>query len=111
MLIRWREFSGRPGAALFERLRRSLVQYWEGSQSMKIGLTTDPMQSWREQRYAGWSEMVVIYSSSSQNFAAAVEGDLTAHGWSNHFTNWNYDTMLKGLPGSYTRYYVYVLLE
>ena len=111
MLIRWREFSGRPTDRLFERLHRSLGQYREGSQSIKIGLTTDPMRTWSEQRWDGWSEMVVIYSTSSQDFAAAVEEDLTAHGWGNYFTAWNYEPIGKGLPGSYTRYYVYVLLD
>ena len=111
MLIRWREFSGRPGDRLFERLNSSLERYQEGSQSMTIGLTTDPMRTWSEQRWEGWSEMVVIYSTSSQNFTRAVEDSLAALGWKYHFTNWNYDPMGKGLPGSYTRYYVYVLLE
>ena len=111
MLIRWREFSGRPGDRLFERLHRSLEQYREGSNTMKIGLTTDPMRIWSEQRWEGWGEMVVIYSSSSRNYAAAVEGHLTDQAWNKHFTTWNYDAVEKGLPGSYTRYYVYVLLE
>ena len=110
MLIRWREFSGRPGDRLFERLNSSLERYQEGSQAMSIGLTTDPMRTWSEQRWTGWSEMVVIYSSSSQNFAAAVEQYLMACGWGKQFTTWNYDPMGEGLPGSYTRYYVYVLL-
>lgn len=110
MIIRWREFSGRPGDRLFERLRRSLGQYQEGSRSLKIGLTTDPMRTWSERRWEGWTEMVVVYSSSSQAFTAAVEANLIAHGWQNQFTTWNYNPAVKGLPGSYTRYYVYALL-
>ncbi len=110
MIIRWREFSGRPGDRLFERLRRSLGQYQEAHQSIKIGLTTDPMRTWSERRWEGWNEMVVIYSSSSEDFTAQVERDLTARGWSKDFTTWNYNPTGKGLPGSYTRYYVYVLL-
>lgn len=111
MIIRWREFSGRPNDALLERLHRSIEQYQAGSSSLKIGLTTDPMRSWSSQRWDGWSEMVVIYSTSSQDFAAAVEQDLTRRGWAEHYTAWNYEAAGKGLPGSYTRYYVYVLLE
>ncbi len=111
MLIRWREFGGRPSDRLFERLNSSLERYREGSQTMSIGLTTDPMRTWSEQRWEGWSEMVVIYSTSSQNFTRAVEGGLVALGWNKRFTTWNYDPIGEGLPGSYTRYYVYVLLE
>ncbi len=111
MLIRWREFSGRPGDALFARLHRSLGQHHEGSRCMKIGMTTDPMRTWSERRWEGWSEMVVIYSSSSRNFTEAVERSLAALGWKGQFTTWNYSPLEKGLPGSYTRYYVYVLLE
>ena len=111
MLIRWREFSGRPGDRLFDRLNRSLVQYQEGSRSIRVGLTTDPLRTWSEERYEGWSEMVVIYSTSSQRFTETVEEGLGALGWDRHFTTWNYDPIGKGLPGSYTRYYVYVLLE
>ena len=110
MIIRWREFSGRPGDRLFERLHRSLRQYREGSQYMRVGLTTDPMRTWSEQRWDGWSEMVVIYSTSSQDFTKAVEENLTAHGWNKYYGTWNYDSVGKRLPGSYTRYYVYVLL-
>lgn len=110
MLIRWREFSGRPGERLFERLHSSLGQYQATSQSIKIGLTTDPMRTWSEQRWEGWSEMVVIYSTSSQDFSEAVEGSLAALGWNKQFTTWNYEPEGRGLPGSYTRYYVYVLL-
>ena len=54
--------------------------------------------------------MVVIYSTSSRNFAAAVERDLITHGWNNYYTSWNYNPGGEGIPGSYTRYYVYVLL-
>lgn len=111
MIIRWREFSGRPNDALLEKLHRSIGQYQRGSRSIKIGLTTDPMRRWSEQRREGWSEMVVIYSTSSRNFAAAVEKDLIAHGWNNYYTSWNYNPGGEGIPGSYTRYYVYVLLE
>ena len=110
MIIRWREFSGRPGDRLFIRLHHSLCQYREGSCSLRIGLTTDPMRTWSEQKWEGWTEMVVIYSSSSQDFTKAVEGSLAALGWDKRFTTWNYEPMGRGLPGSYTRYYVYVLL-
>lgn len=109
MLIRWREFSGRPGENLFQKLHRSIQQYQEGSLAMKIGLTTDPMRTWSEQRWEGWDEMVVIYSSSSRHFGSEVEANLTDRGWRNHFTTWSYDSLGESLPGSYTRYYVYVL--
>lgn len=111
MLIRWREFSGRPGDRLFDRLHRTLGQYQEGSRSMRIGLTTDPMRTWSEQRWEGWSEMVVIYSTSSRNFTEAVEASLVALGWNRYFTTWDYAPIGKALPGSYTRYYVYLLLQ
>ena len=110
MILRWREFSGRPNNSLLEKLRRSLVQYQKGSRSIKIGLTTDPMRRWSEQKREGWSEMVVIYSTSSGDFAAAVEQDLIAHGWNRHYTSWNYNPGGERSPGTYTRYYIYVLL-
>ena len=78
---------------------------------MTIGLTTDPMRTWSEQRWEGWTEMVVIYSTSNQNFAETIERDLGDYGWREHFTSWDYIPVGKGLPGSYTRYYVYLLLE
>ena len=111
MILRWREFSGRPNDALLEKLRRSIGQYQRGSRAIKIGLTTDPTRRWSEQRRDGWSEMVVIYSTSSRNFAAVVEQELTAQGWGEHYTVWNYNLGGEGIPGSYTRYYVYVLLD
>ena len=111
MILRWREFSGRPNDALLEKLHRSIGQYQKGSRSIKIGLTTDPTRRWSEQRREGWSEMVVIYSTSSRNFAAAVEQELAAHGWGEYYTGWNYSAEGERLPGSYTRYYVYVLLD
>ena len=109
MVLRWREFSGRPGSALIERLHRSIGQYQERSRSIEIGLTTDPMRIWNEQRRRGWSEMVVVYSTSSHDFAASVEGELAAHGWNNYYTTWDYNPVGEGVPGSYIRYYVYVL--
>ena len=110
MVLRWREYGGRPNSFLFEKLQRRIGQYQEGSQSIRIGLTTNPIRSWREQRRDGWSEMVVIYSTSNHDFAASVEQDLTGHGWGEHYTSWNYNPRGEPMPGSYTRYYVYVLL-
>ena len=110
-MLRWREFSGRPNSLLLERLRRNLEQYQTGGRTMKVGLTTDPTRRWSEQRWEGWDEMVVIYSTSSRDFAASVERDLIAHGWSSYYTSWNYNPGCVGIPGSYTRYYVYVLLD
>ena len=111
MILRWREFSGRPNDALLEKLHRSIGQYQKGSRSIKIGLTTDPTRRWSDKRRDGWSEMVVIYSTSSRNFAAAVEQELTAQGWGEYYTTWNYSPEWERLPGSYTRYYVYVLMD
>lgn len=110
MILRWREFGGRPGNRLFERLHGSLDRYRERSQSINIGLTTDPTLLWSEQRYDGWDEMVVIYSTSTRDFAAAVEVDLIARGWGESFASWNYDLLGERLPGSYIRYYVYVMM-
>ena len=81
MILRWREFGGRPGSRLFERLHGSIERYRDRSEYINIGLTTDPTLLWSEQRHAGWSEMVVIYSTSTRDFAAAVEVDLLARGW------------------------------
>ena len=110
MLLRWREFGGRPGSRLFERLHGSIDRYRKGSECINIGLTTDPTLLWSAERYAGWNEMVVIYSTSTRDFAAAVEEELLARGWGPFFTSWDYDLIGERLPGSYTRYYVYVKL-
>ena len=109
MMLRWREFSGRPGDRLLGRLEASLEQYRAGSRLLSIGLTTDPTRSWSQQRGSGWDEMVVIYSTSSQDFAGAVEQDLALRGWQGHFGTWDYEDEKKGTPGTYTRYYIYVL--
>ena len=111
MILRGREFGGRPNNALLERLNRSIGEYQRGSQSIRIGLSTDPTRRWSEQRWEGWREMVVIYSTSNKDFAANVERDLSAYGWKDFYTCWNYDPAGELLPGSYTRYYVYVLLD
>ncbi len=110
MVLRWREYGGRPNNFLLGKLHDSIGQYQKGNRSIKIGLTTDPMRMWHEQRREGWNEMVVVYSTSSHDFAAAVESDLTAHGWNQYYTSWNYNPEGEGLPGSYTRYYLYLLL-
>jgi len=110
LILRWREFGGRPGSRLFERLHGSIERYRDRSESINIGLTTDPTLLWSEQRHAGWKEMVVIYSTSTRDFADAVEEELLARGWGASFTSWNYELIGERLPGSYTRYYVYVKL-
>ena len=106
-MLRWREFSGRPGERLVEKLNGGIGRYKEGSRSLQIGLTTDPTLRWRE----GWDEMVVVYSTSNRNYAAAVERDLAAAGWGELYAPWDYEDARAGLPGSYTRYYVFVLLR
>ena len=110
MILRWREFGGRPGNRLFERLHASIERYRERSKSLNIGLTTDPTLLWSEQRYAGWNEMVVIYSTSTRDFASAVQADLINRGWAESFAIWSYELIGERLPGSYTRYYVYVMM-
>ena len=109
MILRWREFSGRPGKLLMEKLHRSIARYQEESESIGLGLTTDPTRWWSQQRWAGWDEMVVIYSTSSRDFASTVESELRTLGWSDYYTSWNYNSGQEGIPGSYTRYYVYVV--
>ena len=109
-MLRWREFSGRPGQRLLEKLNDSILRYQQAHRFIRVGLTTEPVQRWREVRLEGWSEMVVIYSSSNQKYVGAVERDLADCGWGANYATWNYTDPNGGLPGSYTRYYVYVLL-
>ena len=110
-MLRWREVSGRPGERLVEKLNGGISRYLEGSRTIMIGLTTDPILRWREERREGWDEMVVVYSTSNRKYAAAVEKDLADGGWKEFYALWDYEDARAGLPGSYTRYYVYVVLE
>ena len=110
-MLRWREFSGRPGERLVERLNAGISRYLGGRQSLRIGLTTDPTLRWREERREGWDEMVVIYSTSNRDRVVAMERDLADGGWGELYTTWDYEDARAGLPGSYTRYYVFLLLD
>ena len=81
MLIRWSEFSGRPGDRLFEKTSpQPGASTGKEVNTMKIGLTTDPMRTWSEQRWEGWGEMVVIYSTSSRNLRRCRRGALSRPG-------------------------------
>lgn len=109
-MLKWREFSGRPGERLVDKLNAGIRRYQEASRSIRIGLTTDPTLRWREEKRVGWDEMVVVYSTSNRKYAIAVEGDLADGGWEELYASWDYSDARAGLPGSYTRYYVFVLL-
>ena len=109
-MLRWREIGGRPREGLYDRLDQRIGRYQEEHLPIKIGLTTDPMRKWAEHRKEGWKEMVMIYSTSNQAFAVALRGGLSARGWEDRFTEWNYGPEGKRIPGDYLRYYLYLLV-
>ena len=89
-MLKWREFSGRPGERLVDKLNAGIRRYQEASQSIRIGLTTDPTLRWREEKRVGWDEMVVVYSTSNRNNVVAVERGLADGGWGDLYATWDY---------------------
>ena len=73
---------GSPGIVL-ETLNRSIGQYKRNYRTIKIGITgREPQSRYNEhQRNNKWDRMVVLYRTSSTNFANRIEEWLTLVHW------------------------------
>lgn len=112
MALLWNEYKGHIGI-LISTLRRALGQYARYYSGYKIGLTVDPEQRWRRHLQDGcWNDMVVIYSTASENYAAEAEFLLIEHGWEADYMPecWNIVRGGGGLRPGHSRYYIYILL-
>ena len=110
MGIRWKEWTGHYHNVL-PLLRKALGQYARRYGAIKVGLTVDPEQRWQSQKFDDWNEMVVLYATSSPDYAKEVEKDLIKHGWRSHLDkSWNEITGGGSLQHGYSKYYVYILL-
>lgn len=99
-------------STMIPSLRRALGQYSRYCKEYKIGLTTNPEQRWRTHRRDGWIDMVLVYSTSSEVYAADAETLLIEHGWQANYMPecWNSIRGGGGKRSGYGRYYIYMLL-
>lgn len=95
-----------------ESLRRALGQYARHCDRFKVGLTVDPEQRWTDHAADKWTEMVVVYHTSSSRYAAQMEKELIQHGWNSRVLAWSWNEVRGGggLRRDYYDYYIYVLL-
>jgi hypothetical protein len=80
MALIWNNHTGHL-SNLIPSLRRALGQYARYCNEFKIGLTTNPEQRWSRHTRDGWDDMVVVYSTGSEDYAADAETLLIEHGW------------------------------
>lgn len=80
--IEFKPHTGAPGNAI-ETLNRAIGQYIRNYRLVKIGITgRDPQIRFDEHlRDRKWSRMVVIYETSSINFANTIENWLIEFHW------------------------------
>lgn len=110
LTVRWEEWAG-PYKSVLPSLRAAIGQYARNNDEIKIGLTVDPDRRWHAHKTDEWVEMVVLYKTSSPDFAKKVEKDLIEHGWKSHLDkSWNEITGGGSLQHGHSKYYVYVLL-
>lgn len=98
---------------IIQTLHRSFGQYVANALEFKVGLTTNPDARWLSHQEDGWDRMVVIYRTTSCDYAVSVEDDLILHGWSDHIDalSWNEVRGGGGAPWSASDYYIYILLD
>lgn len=110
MGIRWNQWTGHYKEYL-PTLRRSVSQYIRNNEEFKIGVTTNPDTRWPHHKAEEWREMVVVYETSSFEYAKKVEIDLIEHGWNSYLDySWNERNGGGGLQAMYEKYYIYILL-
>lgn len=111
MSVRWNPWTGRY-ATVRPQLIRALGQYARAGKQFKVGVTVDPERRWREHAPDEWSEMVVMYQTSSANYVRQAEKDLIDRGWREKFADnsWNAAPGGEGVRRGRSMYYVYVLL-
>jgi hypothetical protein len=97
---------------VFILLRQFLGLLVSRGSNFKVGVTIDPGQRWSAHRQHGWREMVVVYHTTSPNYAGSIEDDLILHGWRSHFLarSWNAVRGGGGVVRDASHYYVYVLI-
>jgi len=77
--------SGRVGS-----LDRALGQYLRYYGDFKIGITGDPEKRGYDYVKDGWSKMVLLYFTGSENYIRMAETLLVKYGWKNYFDrSWN----------------------
>lgn len=94
-------------------LHRAFGQYVKNVREFKVGLTTDPDNRWASHQADGWGRMVVVYRTTSRDYAVSVEDDLILRGWSDHIdaVSWNEVRGGGGASWSAADYYIYLLLD
>ena len=104
--IRYELSTGRPEDAL-EGLRRAVAQYARDARGFRIGRTSSPESRWTSEYQDIYSEMVVIYETSSQDHVAEVEAALI------EFFADDADNDQEGSSGPWGEppYYGYVVLD
>ncbi len=112
-VIDWRWVTGWP-ETVRETLNRKIgaLSRHRGFHQ-KVGITNDPTRRWRKYKAEGWSDMEVIYSSSSYAHVQTVErylierfhfGECSSPGFAH-----NANPGGEGRPPAEGPYYVYVV--
>jgi hypothetical protein len=108
-IVEYNEVSGSLNNVI-ETLNRKIGQYKANHTKIKIGITgRDPQQRFNEHlKTISWSRMVVIYETSSHNFANTIEKWLVEQ----HFDELVNQKQGGGSELSYEgKNYVYVLMK
>ena len=103
MKITYKSRTGWP-EAIVTYLRRAISQYRRSSSSLKIGITGLPAS--RADSYGNqYSEMIVLYKTSSDGFVRAIEAMLIDEYWE------DCDNSIGGGGGSLSGppYYLYIV--
>jgi hypothetical protein len=106
---RWQERTGHL-SNLVPSLRRALGQYARYCTEFKIGLTVDPQSRWRAHVRDGWREMVVVYSTTSEDYVWDAEQLLIEHGLDAYYYAECLNRIGGGLRRGHRRYYVYIVV-
>jgi hypothetical protein len=98
---------------LIPSLRRALGQYTRYCNHFRIGLTTNPEQRWNAYKRDGWDDMIVVYSTKSEKYAADAEKLLIDHGWETEYIPqcWNSIRGGGGKRPGYGWYCIYIVVE
>lgn len=94
---------------VLESLNRTIGQYKRGHRTIKIGITgRDPQIRFNEHlKKRQWSRMVVIYSTSSENYVRTLEKWLVDEHWDDVYNDTGGGGGKITKPGNF---YLYLLL-
>lgn len=110
MAVIWKPRTGNYLEVL-PNLTRALGQYTSLHDHIKVGLTVDPDARWNTHKNDGWTDLIVLYETSSPKYCAAIEAYLIEYGWQKHLDkSWNERSGGAGLKQGYLKYFVYVLV-